>query len=277
MSQIKILIVDDVVENIQTLTAYFEQLHPEYRLYQAIHGHIAFEIAKSMKVDLIISDWEMPGMSGIELLKVLKDDAQTAHIPVIIVTGVMLSPSDLDEALTAGAYDYLRKPVDPVELAARTNSAINFVSLHIRELEAKNIELTEKSMLLTRNNQFNIDVSKRLKQLETFVEGNFEAKSLINELLSNIDQKTKEDNWGHFEVAFQNVHPEFSRNITQKYPVLTPGELRHCILIRLGMSIKDMSSVLYQSPDSIKVNRSRIRKKLGINNEINLQSFLNMF
>ena len=276
MSQIKILIVDDVVENIQTLTAYFEQLHPEYRLYQAIHGHIAFEIAKSMKVDLIISDWEMPGMSGIELLKVLKDDAQTAHIPVIIVTGVMLSPSDLDEALTAGAYDYLRKPVDPVELAARTNSAINFVSLHIRELEAKNIELTEKSMLLTRNNQFNIDVSKRLKQLETFVEGNFEAKSLINELLSNIDQKTKEDNWGHFEVAFQNVHPEFSRNITQKYPVLTPGELRHCILIRLGMSIKDMSSVLYQSPDSIKVNRSRIRKKLGINNDTNLQSFLTM-
>ena len=276
MNQIKILIVDDIVENIQTITSYFEQLHPEYRLFQAIQGHIAFEIAKNMKVDLIISDWEMPGISGIDLLKLLKEDVQTAHIPVIIVTGVMLSPSDLENALSAGAYDYLRKPVDPVELAARTNSAINFVSLHLRELEAKNIELTEKSMLLTRNNQFNIDVSKRLKQLETFVEGNFEAKSLINELLSNIDQKTKEDNWGHFEVAFQNVHPEFSRNITQKYPVLTPGELRHCILIRLGMSIKDMSSVLYQSPDSIKVNRSRIRKKLGINNDTNLQSFLTM-
>ncbi len=276
MNQIKILIVDDTVENIQTLTTYFEQLHPEYRLYQATHAHIAFEIAKSMKVDLIISDWEMPGMSGIELLKVLKDDAQTAHIPVIIVTGVMLSPSDLDEALTAGAYDYLRKPVDPVELAARTNSAICFVAMHLKELELKNLELTEKSMLLTRNNQFNIDVSKRLKQLENMIDDNFEAKLLIQELLSNIDQKTKEDNWGNFEVAFQNVHPEFSRNITRKFPVLTPGDLRHCILIRLGMSNKDMASVLYQSPDSIKVNRSRIRKKLGINNDTNLQSFLTM-
>jgi CheY-like chemotaxis protein len=277
MNQIKILIVDDIVENIQTLTSYFEQLHPEYRLYQATQGHIAYEIARNMKVDLIISDWEMPGMSGIELLKVLKDDPQTAHIPVIIVTGVMISHANLETALKAGAFDYLRKPVDPVELAARTNSAICFVSMHLKELAAKNIELTEKSMMLTRNNQFNIEISKRLKQLEGMVAENTDAKSIIKELLENIEQKTREDNWGHFEVAFQNVHPEFSRNITQKFPILTPGEIRHCILIRLGMSNKDMASVLYQSPDSIKVNRSRIRKKLGIHNEMNLQSFLNIF
>lgn len=276
MNQIKILIVDDAIENIQTLTAYFEQLHPEYRLYQATQGYIAFEIAIKMKIDLIITDWEMPGMSGIELLKVLKEEPQTAHIPVIMVTGVMLSPSDLDNALSAGAYDYLRKPVDPVELAARTNSAICFVSMHLKELAAKNLELTEKSMLLTRSNQFNIDVSKRLKQLECMVNENFEARSLIRELLRNIEQKTKEDNWEHFEVAFQNVYPEFSKSITWMFPVLTPGDLRHCILIRLGMSNKDMASVLYQSPDSIKVNRSRIRKKLGIQNETNLQSFLAM-
>ena len=277
MNQIKILIVDDIVENIQTLTAYYEQLHPEYRLFQATQGHIAFDIAKNMRVDLIVSDWEMPGMSGIELLKILKAEPLTTHVPVIIVTGVMLSTTDLDTALTAGAFDYIRKPVEPVELAARTHSAINFVSLHLRELAAKNLELTEKSMLLTRNNQFNIEVAKKIKQINSLIENNSEAKSLISELLDNIDQKTREDNWGHFEMAFQNVYPDFSKNITRKFPILTPGELRHCILIRLGMSNKDMASVLYQSPNSIKVNRSRIRKKLGINNDINLQSYLTMF
>jgi len=276
MNQIKILIVDDVVENIQTITSYFERLQPEYRLFQATQGHIAFEIAKNMKVDLIISDWEMPGMSGLDLLKVLKEDAQTSHIPVIIVTGVMLTPSDLENALTAGAYDYLRKPVDPVELSARTNSAICFVSMHLKELAAKNLELTEKSIMLARNNQFNIEVSKRLKQLEGMVADYVDARSLIKELIVNIEQKTREDNWGHFEVAFQNVHPDFSRNITQKFPVLTPGDIRHCILIRLGMSNKDMASVLFQSTDSLKVTRSRIRRKLGISNQTNLQSFLMM-
>jgi CheY-like chemotaxis protein/DNA-binding CsgD family transcriptional regulator len=276
MSQIKILIVDDVVENIQTITSYFEQLQPEYRLFQATKGHIAFEIAKRMKVDLIISDWEMPGMSGMDLLKVLKEDAQTSHIPVIIVTGVMLSPADLDNALLAGAFDYLRKPVDPVELAARTNSAICFVSLHLKELAAKNLELTEKSIMLARNNQFNIEVSKRLKQLEGMVAEYADAKSLIKELIENIEQKTREDNWGHFEVAFQNVHPEFSKSITNRYHNLTPAELKQCILIRLGMSNKDMASVLYQTPDSIKVTRSRIRRKIGISNDTNLQSFLMM-
>jgi CheY-like chemotaxis protein/DNA-binding CsgD family transcriptional regulator len=276
MNNYKILIVDDVIENIQTLTDYLELLHPEYRLYQATQGQMAFEIAKTMKIDLIISDWDMPGMSGIELVKLLKTDSRTAHIPVIIVTGVMLSTSDLESALTAGAHDYLRKPVDPVELAARTHSAICYVSIHMKELAAKNLELTEKTMLLTRNNQFNIEIAKKLKQLESHLDGNSGAKIVIREILYDIAQKTREDDWGHFEVAFQNVHPEFSKNLIQKYPFISPGELRQCILIRLGLNNKDIASVLYLSPDSIKVSRSRIRKKLQIENDKNLQTFLAM-
>lgn len=276
MNNFKILIVDDIIENIQTLTNYFEQLHPEYRLFQATRGQTAFEIAKTMKIDLIISDWDMPGMSGIELVKALKAEPKTAHIPVIIVTGVMISAFDLDNALSAGAYDYLRKPVDPVELAARTNSAICYVSLHLKELAAKNLELTEKTMLLSRNNQFNIELAKKIKQLEALIDGNNGARTAITEILGDIEQKSRESNWVHFEVAFQNVHPEFSRNIINKYPFLTPGELRHCILIRLGLNNKDIASVLYQSADSIKVTRSRIRKKLQIENDRNFQSFLAM-
>jgi len=276
MNSLKILLVDDVVENIQTLTGYFEKLRPEYRLYQATHGKTALEIAKTMKIDLVISDWDMPGMSGIDLVKKLKAEPKTAHIPVIIVTGVMLSTIDLENALSAGAYEYLRKPVDPVELVARTNSAICYVGLHLKELALKNLELTEKTMMLARSNQFNIDTAKKLKQLENYLDGNLEARSVIREILQDIEQKTREDNWGHFEVAFQNVHPEFSQNLTKKFPHVTPAELKQCILMRLGLNTKDMAFVLYQSPDSIKVTRSRIRKKLQIDNDKNLQSFLVM-
>ncbi len=225
MNNYRILIVDDVVENIQILTQYFELLRPEYRLYQATQGSFAIDIAKTMKVDLIISDWDMPGMSGIDLVKTLKAVPKTAHIPVIIVTGVMLSTSDLENALSAGAYDYLRKPVDPVELVARTNSAIGYVGMYQKELAVKNLELTEKTMLLTRNNQFNIETAKKLRKTETLLDRNFEARESIREILQDIEYKTREENWAHFEVAFQNVHPEFSKNLTIKYPYITPGEL----------------------------------------------------
>jgi CheY-like chemotaxis protein/DNA-binding CsgD family transcriptional regulator len=273
----KILLVDDIAENIQTLTSCLEELHPEYILYQATSGKSAIELANNLKIDLIVSDWDMPGMSGIDMVTQLKANPRTCNIPVIIVTGIMLSSLDLNIALSAGAYDYLRKPVERVELAARTNAAIQYVEMHLKELAVKNLELIEKTVLLTRHNQFNIEIANRLKQLSSIVDDNPEAKMLINEIQDDIDIKTKKKNWNHFEMAFQNVHPEFNKNIVQNFPCLTPAELRHCILIRLGMNTKDMASILYQNAESIKVTRSRIRKKLQIDNETNLQSFLCLF
>ncbi len=270
----KILIVDDLPENIQTLTRCYETLHPEYILYQATSGKAALELAGTMKIDLIVSDWDMPGMSGIDLVRALKADDSTAHIPIIIVTGVMLSSADLDIALSAGAYDYLRKPVEYTELAARTHAAIHYVEMHRKELADKNLELTQKTMLLTRNNQFNLEIVRNLKQLEILVDGQPEAQSIIREILDDLDRQSRESNWGHFEMAFHNVHPEFCKNIITTFPGLTPGELRQCILIRLGMNSKDMASVLHQSHDSIRVTRFRIRRKLRVDNDINLQTFL---
>jgi CheY-like chemotaxis protein len=274
INRYKILIVDDLPENIQTLTRCYESLHPEYILYQATSGKAALDLAGTMKIDLIVSDWDMPGMSGIDLVRSLKANAHTAHIPVIIITGVMLSAADLDIALSAGACDYLRKPVESTELTARTHAAIHYVEMHMKELADKNLELTQKSMLLTRNNQFNLEICRNLKQLEGLIADRPDAQSIIRNILDDLDRQSKESNWGHFEMAFHNVHPEFCKNITAAFPGLTPGELRQCILIRLGMSNKNMASVLYQSPDSIRVNRFRIRKKLRVGYETNLQSFL---
>ena len=274
MNRYKILIVDDLPENIQTLTRCYETLHPEYILYQATSGKAALELAVTMKIDLIVSDWEMPGMSGIDLVRSLKADATTSHIPVIIVTGVMLSAADLDIALSSGAYDYLRKPVEYTELTARTHAAIQYVEMHMKELAGKNLELTQKSMLLTRNNQFNLEIVRNLKQLEILVDDKPEARSIIREILDDLDRQSRESNWGHFEMAFHNVHPQFCKNIITTFPGLTPAELRQCILIRLGMSNKNIASVLFQSPDSTRVTRFRIRKKLRVGNEANLQTFL---
>ena len=274
MENFKILIVDDIVENIQTITRFLEKSHPEYRLYQATSGRAATNLAETISFDLIISDWDMPKMSGIELIIALKSNIKTAHIPVIIETGVMLTPKDLDTALSAGAYDYIRKPIEPTELSARVNSALMFASFHKKEIEQKNMELVEKTLFLIKNNEFNIEMAKKMNRLIEIFDNNKEAKALVYKIIDDVDQKIKQDSWQHFEIAFQNVHTEFSKKIISEFPDLTKGELKLCILIKLGISIKDTASILYISPDSIKVARSRLRKKLQLENDTSLQNFL---
>jgi DNA-binding CsgD family transcriptional regulator len=137
--------------------------------------------------------------------------------------------------------------------------------------------LAEKTLILIRNNEFNIEMAGRLRNLLEIFEHKKEAQELIYTLIDEIEQKIHQDTWQDFELAFQNVHTDFIRNIISKYPELTPGELRLAILIKLGMNIKDMASLLYQSPSSLKVARSRLRKKFRIGNDVNFSSFLAAF
>ncbi len=101
-----------------------------------------------------------------------------------------------------------------------------------------------------------------------------EAIALIHQIIDDVNEKIKQDSWQNFEIAFLNIHPEFSKNLISQFPDLTAGELKLSILIRLGMSIKDTASLLYLSQDSLKVARSRLRKKLQINSDISLLNFM---
>jgi CheY-like chemotaxis protein/DNA-binding CsgD family transcriptional regulator len=120
----KILIVDDEPDNIKAIRNCLAESDRPYILYQALNGELAIKIASIETPDLIITDWEMPGMDGIELIKRLKLDETTSDIPIIMCTGVMTSSENLHTALMAGAVDYVRKPVDKIELIARVKSML---------------------------------------------------------------------------------------------------------------------------------------------------------
>ena len=124
----KILIVDDQPDNLDAIVRFIEEDHSPYELLQALSAEIALSIAKKEIPDLIITDWEMPEMDGIDLIKALKSYKETKDIPVIMCTGVMLDSSDLKTALDAGAIDYIRKPIDKVELLARINSVLRLAN-----------------------------------------------------------------------------------------------------------------------------------------------------
>jgi len=133
-----ILIVDDQPENLQIIADIFTKSKLNYKIIQAPNGKIALKIIEKVLPDIIITDWEMPEMDGIDFIKQLKQNPHTVDIPVIMCTGVMTSSKNLQTALQAGAVDYIRKPIDEVELIARTNA-----NLHLADNYAKIKQLNE--------------------------------------------------------------------------------------------------------------------------------------
>lgn len=145
-----ILIVDDQSENIQTITHFLEESQQGYDLLIASNGKIAFEVAKKAQPGLIITDWDMPFMNGLELTQMIKTNEMTQHIPILLITGVYTSSEDLKTALDAGAHDYLRKPIQKVELWARVSSVLKLMnSYHTIQKQASEIEWQNEELLAT--------------------------------------------------------------------------------------------------------------------------------
>jgi two-component system, sensor histidine kinase and response regulator len=132
MNTPKILIVDDESAHLEAIVDACEEMGNTYHVLQAFSGKTAYDIAETEIPNLIITDWEMPEMNGIELIEKLKSNEKTRDIPVIMCTGVMTDSKNLETALKAGAVDYIRKPIDKIELLARTNANLNLANSYIR-------------------------------------------------------------------------------------------------------------------------------------------------
>ncbi len=115
----RVLVVDDILPNVKLLEA---RLTAEYfEVISAMNGLEAIEIAREGRCDVILLDVMMPGMDGFEVCRRLKADPLTLHVPVVIVTALD-QPADRVRGLTAGADDFLTKPVDEIALIARVRS-----------------------------------------------------------------------------------------------------------------------------------------------------------
>lgn len=270
----KILIVDDQINYLETIVDIFEKYDTPYEILRTTRPKIALDIVRDECPDLIITDWEMPEMSGIELIKSLKSQSNSCDIPVIMCSGVMTTPEHLQIALEAGACDYIRKPIDAVELIARTQSILKISDYQSQLLEQKNRELAENSMYLVQNNEFLIKLIEDIQQISGNINDNQSTLDLIGEIINSIDSKVKEDSWQRFEIYFQRVHSGFLQNLSRKYTKLTNTDLRLATFLRLGMNSKDIAAATFQTVESIKVGRSRLRKKLGLEKSMDLTTFL---
>jgi PAS domain S-box-containing protein len=119
-----LLYVEDNPANLMLV----EQLiarHPHLRLLSARDGNIGIQLARANRPDLILMDINLPGISGIEALKILREDPVTAHIPVVALSANAM-PRDVEKGMKAGFFRYLTKPIKVEEFMDTLNLALEF-------------------------------------------------------------------------------------------------------------------------------------------------------
>ena len=117
----RVLIVED---NVELLTLMQRLLNQKYHVITAKNGKQALNIIHKEELDIVISDVMMPVMDGIELISAIKNDANYAQLPVILLTA-KTRDEDRNEALQKGADDYITKPFRMSDLAVRVDNIIS--------------------------------------------------------------------------------------------------------------------------------------------------------
>ncbi len=123
-----LLYVEDNPANLRLV----EQLiarRPTIRLLTAVDGNQGIQLARAHQPDVILMDINLPGISGIEALKILRDDPATAHIPIVALSANAM-PRDIERGMTAGFFSYLTKPIKVHEFMAALDAVLDAGDAH---------------------------------------------------------------------------------------------------------------------------------------------------
>ncbi len=119
-----LLYVEDNPANLKLVEQIIAR-HPDIRLLTAVNGNGGIEIARASRPDVILMDINLPGMSGIQALNILRADSATAHIPVLAISANAM-PRDRKKGLDAGFFRYLTKPIVVDEFMDALGTALEF-------------------------------------------------------------------------------------------------------------------------------------------------------
>lgn len=117
----RILIVDDNELNLELAMDVLEL--DGFEVDMALSGEDGVKKARAMQPDMVLMDMRMPGMNGLEAMRVLKADSATCHIPVVVLTASVMR-GDSERLLAEGFDAYLQKPIDPALFAGKVRSIL---------------------------------------------------------------------------------------------------------------------------------------------------------
>ena len=215
------------------------------------------------------------------------------NVPVAGDHSLLIIAFTFITALVLVVYLQLRKHQLNLKIQtekSREESHYNEMHKALTDIEVKTVQL-ENSALSTRLQEkrnevinFALNISEQRKYLEMLSEKIGEAyneeetarrNEVLKETLISLHQKMSfSHEMDDLYLKAEQVHNDFPAKINEKYPDLTEQEKRLTILLRVGFSSKEISSIMNISPKSVEIGRYRLRKKLKIDNKINLTHFI---
>ncbi len=205
----KILVIDDYPDNVFLLK---ERLEKEgFEVLKAFDGETGIQIATDEIPDLILLDIMLPGMSGYEVCQILTAKEETRLIPIILLTA-LTEVDNLRQGLQTGAFDYIKKPFNKVELIARINSALRFSETNKLLIELEKIK-TYAATVVTANHE--------IKQPLTLV--NLSTAAIRRELAKeDFSKDTIIKRVEFIENAARDIISVLEKLGSIKKPVITP-------------------------------------------------------
>lgn len=288
----QILLVDDEIAYLSQVSEFLWKQYPDVNILTTVSPEKAIEIATKNNLDLIITDWEMPKISGPELIRMLKSMDETKGIPIILITGKRTESDDLRMALARGAQDFIRKPLDFVELEARIKTILRLKEQHDQlmkfaegeklriqeELDQKKRQLSsmaaqalEKENMLSAVSDTMLELKEELLELDSGGALVKKTKSLIKEL---VRYQEVDKSWEQYKYHFEEVHPAFFSQLKETCPTLTIKELKLAAYLKIGLQNKEISSLINVTYYAVKKSIYRMKKKLALRPEDDLRSFL---
>ncbi|MGZ5194082.1 MAG: response regulator [Ramlibacter sp.] len=280
-----VLIVDDVPDNLSVLHDALDE--SGYTVLVATGGEAALQRASQALPDIVLLDAMMPGMDGFEVAKRLKASSQTAHIPIIFMTG-LTETEHLVAALEAGGVDYVTKPIKPKEVLARMGvhvqgarqarqtrnalDAFGYASITVRASDGKLMWQTPlaRELLLayygTSSPETPQAVVGWLRRHLADAEKQIEPPRLTAELGARrltfrLHQQTGDDDW---LIVMREVSDTAVIEAMSLSFKLTAREAEVLYWVVKGKINRDIADIVGASPATVKKHLERIFAKLGV-------------
>ncbi len=143
-----------------------------------------------------------------------------------------------------------------------------------KKLEEKNKELANNAVKMMQASEIFQTTQKELKEMDPKYE---DDRKMISRIIMDFKKGSQALNNSEFDKLFIETDEDFYKKLLEKFPSLTKNELRLCVFLRQNLSSKEISAITKQSPHSIVVARSRLRKKLGLEESQSISNFLIRF
>jgi len=259
-----VLVVDDEPLTFQLIDEFLQEAGLNCEVITALSGQKAFDIATSVLPDLIITDWLIPEIDGLELIKKLKSNPVTKDVPIIMATGMIVPNEEVDFVLQSGALDYLRKPLDYAELSARVKAALaagdslreikqQRESIHIKDQFVNFLIDTAPNPIFYQdkwgrflgcNNKFELLFNKAKEEIIGKHAGEFLSKPIADVMEMHIASPLE---CGHL----QNFKIELARPEGNKYLLFFFVGFGNATVDGVIGSITDITEIVQSSTDSL--------------------------